>query len=309
MRSAVVALATNESAIRERAARLANGLCSAGRATTLVWVSEHLHRSIAPPAVAAGVEILAIDGVGLEQPRYSEFPPIDLARQIAPALRGFEVVYGLTAGYPLMHAIRESRHSPIPSPFLIVVLGGVPQEQPDAMSNAGEIARRFAEKYALTNCDLIVCLGAIGYQQLAQLGIAASPPRVLMSSDETFRSIFDEVDERARNIAAARTERASRQKGAARTSLTICLSHSEHSADAARALKALERQSSKSFSVIGIDSSTSIEFCDHFRGTNGAVSRTRLDLSARAAAWRSAGNRPLGRVCRQRVPDVHRHKR
>ena len=259
MRSAVVALATNESAIRERAAVLANGLRSAGRATTLVWVSEHLHRSSAPPAVAAGVEILAIDGVAPEQPRYSEFPSIDLARQVAPALRGFEVVYALTAGYPLMHAIRESRHSPMPSPCFIAVLGEVSREQPDPTTNADEIARRFAQNYALTHCDLIVCLGAIGYQQLAELGIAASSPRVVMSSDGTFQAIFDEVDERARNIAATRTERASRPKGAARSSLTICLSHSEHSGNAAGALKALERQSSKSFSMIGIDSSTSIE--------------------------------------------------
>jgi glycosyltransferase involved in cell wall biosynthesis len=259
MRSAVVALATNESAIRERAAMLANGLRSAGRATTLVWVSENLHRSIAPPAVAAGVEILAIDGVAPEQPRYSEFPSIDLARQVAPALRGFEVVYALTAGYPLMHAIRESRHSPMPSPCFIAVLGEVSREQPDPTTNADEIARRFAQNYALTHCDLIVCLGAIGYQRLAELGIAASSPRVVMSSDGTFQAIFDEVGERARNIATTRTERASRPKGAARSSLTICLSHSEHSGNAAGALKALERQSSKSFSMIGIDSSTSIE--------------------------------------------------
>lgn len=257
MRSAVVALATDESASREHAAMLANGLCAAGRAITLVWVSERRDHPIAPPPVAAGVEILVINADESEQRWSPEYPLLNLACHIAPALREFEVVYGLTLGHPLMHAIRERRHSPAPLPYFVAVLDKAREHQGPTLS-AGEIARRFGEKYVLTHCDLIVCLAATGYQQLMKLGVAAPASRVLSSSDETLQSIFDEVDKRARAIAAARTGRAGAAMGAASSSLTICLSHSEDSRDAAGVLKALDQQSIANFSVIGIDSSTSI---------------------------------------------------
>ena len=259
-----MALATEEVVTRELAATLASGLGVAGRTSTLIWVSEHRDRYIAPPQVTAGVDILMINAVEPGQPWYPDFPLLNLARHIAPKLREFEVVYGLTSGHPLMHAIRERRYSSAAWPYFVAVLDDVSNEHRDPALSASAIARRFGEKYVLTYCDLIVCLGTAGYQQLRNLGLALPTSRVLSSNVGTLQSLFDEVDTQARAIAAARTERASGLMRTTSASLTICLSHSERPGNAARVLQALDRQSSANFSVIAVDSGTSVESATAF---------------------------------------------
>lgn len=111
MRSAVVTLATEEVATREIAARLASSLGAAARASTLIWVSENSNCAI-PPPVMAGVDVVTISAAAPGRAWFPDYPLLNLTRQIAPTLREFEVVYGLTSGHPLMHAICEGRHAP-----------------------------------------------------------------------------------------------------------------------------------------------------------------------------------------------------
>src|SRR5262249_4387546 len=92
-----------------------------------------------------------------------------------------------------------------------------------------------------------------------------SSSRVIPSSIQTFPTLFDLVEARARAIVEIRTERADRMMLATnRSSLTICLSRSERAGNAARVLQALDRQSSMNFSVIAVDSSPSIESATAF---------------------------------------------
>jgi glycosyltransferase involved in cell wall biosynthesis len=273
MRSAVVALATEEIVTRELAATLASSLCTAGRISTLIWVSEHTNPCIAPPPVTAGVDVLTINTVDQGRPWFPDFPLLNLTRHIAPKLKKFEVVYGLTSGHPLMHAICEGRHSPGAAPYFVAVLDYLSTEHRDPGLSASVIARRFGEKYVLTHCDLIVCLGAAGCQQLANLGVAPPTSRILSSNIQTLQALFDKVETQARAVADGRTERARSIMHATNTSLTICLSHSERAGNATRVLQALDQQSSTNFSVIAVDSSTLIEsatafaqLMEHYRG-------------------------------------------
>jgi glycosyltransferase involved in cell wall biosynthesis len=259
MRSAVVALATEEIATRELAATLARSLCAAGRGGTLIWVSEQSSCHIEPPAVTAGVDVLTIDAVGLARPWFPEFPLLNLTRHIAPKLREFEIVYGLTSGHPLMHAICEGRHSPGAAPYFVAVLDYVSTAHRDPGLSPSAIARRFGEGYVLTHCDLVVSLGAADCQQPTNLGVAPPTSRFLSSDIQTLQALFHKVETQARAAADGRTGRAGRIIHATHSSLTICLSRPDGADSATLVLEALDRQSSADFSVIAVDSSTSIE--------------------------------------------------
>ena len=273
MKSAIVALATEKAVTRELVVTLASALAAAGRASTLVWVSLHGDRHIAPPQLAANVNILMLSGVEAVQPWQPDFPLLNLARHIAPKLREFDVVYGLTSGHPLMHAIRECRHSRSASPYFVAVLDDNTKEDGNTALGAGAMARRFGEKYVLSYCDLIVCLSAADYQQLANLGVTPPTSRVISSGIRNLQSLFDKVDMQARATVVARGRRLSDAVTKPNSFLTICLSLAERSSNAARVLQTLDRQSSGNFSVVAVDSSTSIEpaaafarLMEHYRG-------------------------------------------
>jgi glycosyltransferase involved in cell wall biosynthesis len=255
MKSAVVALATEDMATRQLAAALASGLGAAGRASTLIWVSENANRQIAAPPVTAGVDVLAITAVDPQRLWLPEYPLLSLTRQIAPTLRGFEIVYGLTSGHPLMHAICEGRHSPRGAPCFVAVLDQPSTEPRDPDLSAGAIACRFGERYVLAHCDLIVSLGAAGSQQLTDLGVAPPTSRLLSADIQTLQTLFDKVEANARAVADRRAEHTRDVMQAANPALTICLSLSERAGNAARVLQALDRQSSRNFTVMAADTS------------------------------------------------------
>jgi glycosyltransferase involved in cell wall biosynthesis len=253
--SAVVVLATDEIATRALAATLANRLCASGRASTLVWVSEDANHHIAPPPVSPGVEILTINPVDPGQSWLPNFPLLNLSRQIAPQLSKFEVIFGLTSGHLLMHAIREARFSPAPATcFFVAVLDDASKTEQDRGLNAGAVARRFGEKYVLTHSDLIVCLDEAGSRRLASLGVTPPPSRLVSSDIQALPGIFGQVENRARAAASSGSERTRGTASARNSLLTICLSLSGSVSKAAHVLQALDRQSRVDFSVIAVDS-------------------------------------------------------
>jgi glycosyltransferase involved in cell wall biosynthesis len=111
----------------------------------------------------------------------------------------------------------------------------------------------------LTHCDLILCLGAAGSEQLTNLGVVRPASRILSSDIQMLPALFDKIETQARAVADARSAREKGASAAPRSSLTICLSHSDEAGDATLVLQALDRQSSTDFSVIAVDSSASIE--------------------------------------------------
>lgn len=203
-------LATEHAAIRELAATLASSLAAAGRAGTLIWVSENANRPLPPPPTA-GVDVLTISAAAPGRAWLPDYPLLNLTRQIAPTLREFEVVYGLTSGHPLMHAICEGRHAPGAAPYFVAVLNSVLAEPREADLSPGAIARQFGESYVLANCDLILCLGTAGREQLAHLGVAPPASRILSSEIRMPPTLFDKVETQARAVADARS---AREKGA-----------------------------------------------------------------------------------------------
>lgn len=258
-----MALAAAERATRELVATLANGLAARGRHTTLVWASEHTERTLPPPPVAPGVEVVVIKGADPQRPPVPNFPLLNLTRQIAPKLREFEIVYGLVSGHPTMHAVRERRFLAV-SPYFVAVVDRDPSEHRDWSLTGSATARRFSELYVLQHSDLIVYLGAAHPEHLANLGVAPSASRMLRSDIEKMQALFDDVETRARTVVADRAEREDCRIRALNSSLTVCVSHSAHTSRAARALQAFDRQTRSNFSIIAVDSSTSAEFAASF---------------------------------------------
>jgi glycosyltransferase involved in cell wall biosynthesis len=301
MKSAIVALATEKGVTRELVATLASALAAAGRPSTLVWVSLHGDRHIAPPPLAANVDILSLSAVEAEQLWQPDFPLLNLARDVAPKLREFDVVYGLTSGHPLMHAIREYRHSRSASPYFVAVLEDNAEQEEDIAPGAGAVARRFGEKYVLSYCDLIVRLGTADYQRIASLGVKFPASRVISSDVENLPPLFDKVDMQARATAAARGRHLGDLVNEPKSFLTICLSLSERSRNAARVLHALDRQSSSNFSVVAVDNSTSIEsaaafarLMEHYRERGWVYRHEPQCGNAQAIALSLAGVRTSG---------------
>lgn len=256
MKWAVVTLATDDLMTRDLAAALANGLLATGRTGTLVWVLESHNRYVAPPLVSDGVDILTIDATDLGQPWFLQFPLLNVSRPIASRVRDFDIVFGMTAGHPLMHAIRESRHSPSAVPYFVAILDHSLQPDRGLGLSAAEVVRDFGEKYVLTYCDMIAQRGITDLRSSASLGVTPPPSRMVAFSNQSLPMLFDHIETRARAVVDNRAERPRRPREGVKPPLTIFVSYSERSGDPTRVLHALDRQSRSDFSVVVIDSNS-----------------------------------------------------
>src|SRR5437868_15287851 len=100
MKSAIVTRATERAGTRQLVGALANGLHAAGHMSALIWVSEEIGGSVAPPSVASGVDVLTLNTVSPGERWVPGFPLVRMTRQIAPRLSDFDVVFGFVSGHP-----------------------------------------------------------------------------------------------------------------------------------------------------------------------------------------------------------------